>query len=72
VEAVAVIGSSRPAPCGRKRNSGQAALATHGDGWSRIGTRWPQGPFGRAVETSPSPLKQALAVVIYTQRRAGG
>lgn len=45
-----MIGSSRRAPYGRKRNSGQAATAVLGDGWRPLGARWPSGPFGAAPD----------------------
>lgn len=66
-----MTGATRPAPYGRKRNSGSAALATLGDGWRPIGTRWPTGPFGTARESTPNPQAQALAAVTYVQRGRG-
>lgn len=49
-----MIGSGRPAPYGRKRNSGQASLATLGDGWRALSrATGARGPFDAAPDESP-------------------
>ena len=62
-----MIGSRRPAPYGRKRNSGQAALATLGDGWREI--KPPPsttGPFGSA----PDEVDLRLSAPVFRERLA--
>lgn len=64
----------RPAPYGRRRLSGSAALTTEGDGWSRHGLRRePEttGPFGMEIDAygrQPTSERMAKAAVEIVKR----
>ena len=54
---------------GRKKNSGQAALATDGDGWRKL-ARYPQtrGPFDRDPVQSGRPVAPDRCAAIAVER----
>lgn len=75
-----MIGAHRKrAPHGRKKNSGQAALATHGDGWGKL-ARYPdhgaRGPFDTSPRDAadyghvPNAKRCAAFAIVQVQRKA--
>lgn len=69
-----MTGQRKRAPYGRKKHSGQAALATYGDGWGKL-ARYPQarGPFDLDPTFPGRPLVPSVAAEVafdIVKRRA--
>ncbi len=73
-----MIGSRQIARHGRKKNSEQAALATHGDGWRKLGlypAQGARGPFDTSPRDAndlgwvPNPTRCAALAIVHVQRK---